>query len=99
MPNYSFECGACKHEFDVFLKMSENDQPTKEKCPKCGKKKVVKNWSEQKNSIAFDTTLTASKVNGGAWKEVIDRVKSQTPKRYHDKLEQSYKMNGGRYVR
>ncbi len=99
MPNYSFKCESCDHSFEVFLKMSECDNPTKENCPNCKKKKIVKDWSAQKNSIAMDTTLTAGKVNGGAWKEVIDKIKKNTPKRLHDKLEQSYKLNGGRFVR
>ncbi len=99
MPNYSFRCKKCSHEFDIFLKMSECDNPIKDKCPKCKKKGIEKNWAMQRNGIAMDTTLTASKVNGGAWKEVIDRVKSNVPQRYHEKLENSYKMNGGRYVR
>lgn len=99
MPNYSYICGQCDHEFEIFLKMSESDKPLKEKCPSCGKKKVTKNWSQQRNGIAMDTTLSATKVNGGAWKEVIDRVKSGVPKRYHEKLENSYKLTGGRYVR
>jgi putative FmdB family regulatory protein len=101
MPNYSFECGACKHEFDVFLKMSENDQPTKEKCPNCGKKKVTKNWGVQRNSIAFDSTLTPTKVCGSAWNEVISRIKGsgQVPKRFHDRLDNAGKGSAVRYVR
>jgi hypothetical protein len=47
----------------------------------------------------MDTTLSPTKVNGGAWKEVMDRVKSNVPKRFHDKLNYSSSMNGGRYVR
>jgi putative FmdB family regulatory protein len=99
MPNYSFKCEGCKHSFELFLKMSESDQPLKEKCPNCKKKKVIKDWSQQSNSIAMDTTLTPTKVNGGAWKEVMDKLKANVPKRYHDKLDYSSKLNGGRFVR
>jgi len=99
MPNYSFKCDGCKHCFELFLKMSENDNPLKEKCPKCKKKKVRRDWDEQKNSIAMDTTLSPTKVNGGAWKEVMDRVKSNVPKRFHDKLDYSSTLKGGRFVR
>jgi putative FmdB family regulatory protein len=100
MPNYSFNCEACDHKFELFLKMSECENPLKEKCPKCKKKKVVRDWADQTNSIAIDTTLTPSKVNGSAWKEVIDKIKNSghVPKRYHDKLENSGR-HAGRYVR
>jgi putative FmdB family regulatory protein len=100
MPNYSFECESCNHQFELFLKMSECDNPLKEKCPCCGKKKIVKNWSQQRNSIGMDMTLTPSKVNGSAWKEVIDKIKGSghVPKRYHDRLDNSG-SHAGRIVR
>jgi len=101
MPNYSFSCEGCNHKFDLFLKMNENDQPTKEKCPKCGKKKVVKNWGAQRNSIAYDSTLTPTKVCGSAWNEVISKIKNSghVPKRYHDRLDNAGKGSAVRYVR
>lgn len=101
MPNYSFECGGCKHEFELFLKMSESDKPLKEKCPNCGKKKVAKNWSAQRNSIAFDATLTPTKVCGSAWNEVISKIKNsgQVPKRFHDRLDNAGKGSSVRFVR
>ncbi|NBO36561.1 zinc ribbon domain-containing protein [bacterium] len=100
MPNYAFKCEKCDHEFELFLKMSESDNPLKEKCPSCGKKKVVKNWETQRNSIAYDMTLTPTKVCGGAWREVIDRIKTNgmVPKRYHDRLDNAGK-GVGRIVR
>jgi putative FmdB family regulatory protein len=100
MPNYAFKCDGCDHKFETFLKMSESDNPLKEKCPSCGKKKIVKDWSDQKNSIAMDVTLTPGKVNGSAWKEVIDKIKNSghVPKRYHDRLDQSH-SHAGRFVR
>lgn len=100
MPNYSFCCNGCDHKFELFLKMSECDKPIKEKCPNCGKKKVKKDWGEQKNSIAMDTTLTPTKVNGSAWNEVIHRIKTSghVPKRYHEKLDNSGR-HAGRYTR
>lgn len=101
MPIYSFECQNCKHAFEEFLKMSESDNPTKQKCSKCGKKKIIKNWSAQRNLIAFDSTLTANKVCGSAWSEVIDKIKKsgQVPKRYHSRLDESGRKTNARYVR
>ena len=37
MPFYEYACGACKKQFEVLQKMS--DAP-KQKCPKCGQKKL-----------------------------------------------------------
>jgi putative FmdB family regulatory protein len=100
MPNYSFKCDGCDHKFETFLKMSESDIPLKQKCPSCGKKKVKKDWSDQRNSIGMDMTLTPAKVNGSAWKEVIDRIKNSgnVPKRFHDRLDNSG-QHAGRIVR
>lgn len=99
MPIYSFKCQACDHDFESFLKMAECNKPTKEKCPSCGKKKVIKNWAAQSNVIAFDTTLTPTKVHGSAWKEVIDKIKhsGQVPKRYHARLDNAG-QHAGRFV-
>lgn len=32
MPTYEYECGVCKHRFDVFQSMKD---PPKKTCPKC----------------------------------------------------------------
>ena len=100
MPNYSFKFDGCDHKFETFLKISESDTPLKEKCPSCGKKKVKKDWSDQRNSIGMDMTLTPAKVNGSAWKEVIDKIKNSghVPKRFHDRLDNSG-QHAGRIVR
>lgn len=99
MPNYSFKCEGCKHTFEEFLKMSENDAPTKKPCPKCNKKKIVKDWSEQRNSVGYDMTLTPTKVCGSAWNEVIDKVKKAAPRHMQDRLEQSRTFNPSRFER
>ena len=99
MPNYSYNCESCDHKFDLFLKMSESDDPLKNKCPSCGKKKVKRDWTENKNSLAVDATLTPSKVNGSAWNEVIDKVKKVAPRSMQERLENSRTFNAGRYVR
>ena len=37
MPTYDYECDACGHTFEVFQGINE---PVKEKCPDCKKKKL-----------------------------------------------------------
>ena len=39
MPTYHYQCKACTHEFEEFQSMSEDPLV---KCPKCGKKKLVR---------------------------------------------------------
>lgn len=34
MPTYDYTCTSCEHDFDLFLKMSQSDDP--QTCPACG---------------------------------------------------------------
>ena len=79
--------------------MKDNDKPTKCPCPKCKKKKVVRNWKDNTNSIAYDATLTPAKVMGNGWNDVINKVKKVAPRHMQDRLEQSRTFNAGRFVR
>jgi hypothetical protein len=83
------------------LSLSDRDLPTKKPCPKCKKKKITRDWGASTPSLAMDATLTPSKVVGSQFKEVIDKIKSsgQVPKRFHEKLDNSSRMNAGRVVR
>lgn len=101
MPNYAFKCENCKHSFDENLFVNDRDKPTKKPCPKCKKKKILRDWGSETQSLGMDTTLNPTKVVGSQFKEVIDKIKSngQVPKRFHEKLDNSAKMNAGRIVR
>jgi len=101
MPSYAFRCEKCDHSFDDTLSVNDRDIPTKNPCPKCKKKKVIRDWGSEKQSLAMDSTLTPQKVVGSQFKEVIDKIKSngQVPKRFHSKLDASANMNAGRIVR
>jgi len=101
MPNYAFKCEKCEHTFDEMLSLSNRDEPLKKPCPKCNKKKIVRDWGASTPSLAMDATLTPQKVVGSQFKEVIDKIKSsgQVPKRFHEKLDNSARMNAGRVVR
>jgi putative FmdB family regulatory protein len=37
MPTYDYQCDACGHSFELFQTIRE---PTKKKCPECGKSKL-----------------------------------------------------------
>jgi putative FmdB family regulatory protein len=39
MPTYDYECSACKHAFELFQSITAAPE---KKCPKCGKKKLVR---------------------------------------------------------
>jgi putative FmdB family regulatory protein len=99
MPNYSFKCENCKHKFELFLKMAENNKPVSEPCPNCKKKKIIKDWSEQANSVGYDMSLTPLKVYGNAWNDIINKVKKVAPQSMQDRLEQSRTFNAGRLER
>lgn len=101
MPNYAYKCEKCEHTFDEMLSYERRDEPIAKPCPACKKKKIVRDWKASTPSLAMDTTLNPSKVVGSQFKEVIDKIKSsgQVPKRFHEKLDNSAKMNAGRVVR
>jgi len=101
MPNYAFKCEKCDHTFDEMLALNDRDVPTKKPCPKCKKKKVIRDWGASTPSLAMDATLTPQKVVGSQFKEVIEKIKNsgQVPKRMHAKLDNSANMNAGRIVR
>jgi putative FmdB family regulatory protein len=101
MPNYAFRCEKCDHTFDESLPVNDRDNPTKKPCPSCKKKKVIRDWGSERQSLGMDATLTPSKVVGSQFKEVIDKIKSggQVPKRLHDRLDNSASMAAGRIVR
>lgn len=97
MPNYSYICLNCDHTFDETHLMKDHDKPMKKPCPKCKKKKIEKNWSLQANAVGVDATMSPTKVMGGAWKEVMDRIKNngQVPKRFHERLDRSTDFRNG----
>ena len=97
MPNYSYICENCDHVFEETHLMKDHDLPMKKPCPKCNKKKVQKNWSAQTNGVHVDSTMSPSKVHGGAWKEMIDKIKTngQVPKRFHERLDRSSDFRNG----
>lgn len=94
MPNYGYVCEGCSYKFEKVLKMSERDVPLKEKCPKCNKKKVNKDFETLLPGLGSDTTLTPDKATGGRWSELMNKMKNGLSKKYHSKLENTKSKTG-----
>ena len=96
MPNYDYMCEACNHPFESFMSYEDREKPTKEPCPECGEKKVIKTIGGFPG-LAADSTLSPDKKTGGQWSETMDRIKAGIPKKYHKNLDKSTNMNGKRW--
>jgi putative FmdB family regulatory protein len=93
MPTYEFRCDDCDVLFEEYLSISNRDKPLKCPCPKC-QSMGVKRAFESFPTVGYDTNLKPT----SDFKELIDTVKNngQVPKRYHDRLDASKNMTGGR---
>lgn len=96
MPTYDYRCEGCEKIWDVYQTISKRDVPCAEKCPHCGEKKVVRHIGEFP-STAADSNLTANKKTGGQWNDLMQKMKSYTPDRFHSKLDQSSSQTGRRW--
>jgi len=96
MPTYDYRCKNCDKIWDSFHTISNRDSPCDEKCPHCGKKKVVRHIGEFPLT-ATDTTLTANKKTGGRWNDLMTKIKDYTPQRLHYKLDKSSSKTGKRW--
>ena len=76
--------------------MNEDNPPSKEPCPECGKKEVTKAVS-MPAGLGSDSTLTPDKVTGGDWSEMMGRIKKNLPKRLHHKIDKSTSRTGRRW--
>jgi len=94
MPSYGFRCEKCEHRFDEFLSMNERDAPLTKACPKCKKKKVVREFDNYTQNIGSDATLNANKATGGQWNELMGRMKKGVAKRYHKNLDIASSQTG-----
>ena len=94
MPTYDYKCKACEHAFEEIHLIEDREVPTKNPCPKCGKKEIFKSWAGVTPALAADTTLTPDKKTGGQWSEMMGRVKKGLPKRYHRGIDKSTNMSG-----
>ena len=89
MPNYDYKCATCNHAFEAFMTYEEREKPCDEPCPECG----IGGFP----GIAADSTLTPDKKTGGQWSEMMNKVKSGIPKKYHGGIDKSTNMTGKRW--
>lgn len=69
MPTYEYQCGACEHQFSMFLPMSRSgDRPP---CPECGAEQTIKRVS-QNLSVIFA---------GDDWSTKNNRIRGQMAKK------------------
>lgn len=97
MPTYDYRCESCDHLFESVQMMADDMKPTKEPCPKCGKKEIIKSWAGVTPGLGADHNLTPDKKTGGQWSEMMGRIKNNIPKKYHQGLDKSTNMNGKRW--
>ena len=86
MPLYEYECKKCQIVFEQIQSVSQRDQAQGEDC-EC---------FDVKRKEVYETTMGCdANIKPPSWfKEKIDRIKESTPKRFHDKLDQSKNRDG-----
>ena len=94
MPIYEYSCADCGHEFTEVLTVSNRDKPLSEPCPKCGANEVEKLVSA--TTMGVDMKVTPDSKTGGDWSRMMDRIKKNTPERYHSGLDRSTSRSGGK---
>jgi putative FmdB family regulatory protein len=94
MPIYAFVCESCEHTFEETLSMKDNTVPLSNPCPKCKKKKIVRNYVGESVAMAVDSTISANKATGGAWNELMAKMKPGMPKRFRRNLDAASERRG-----
>ena len=94
MPIYEYRCEKCQHVFDEVLSVSNRDNPLSEPCPQCSEKSVKKLVSATRMGV--DMNVTPDKKPGGDWSSLMEKVKNNTPERYHGNLDRASSRSGGR---
>lgn len=95
MPTYAFMCEKCDNKFEETLSMANNDIPLKSPCPKCHKKAVIRDYGNESVGMALDATLSPNKATGGAWNELMAKIKPGIPARFRRSLDAASERRGG----
>ena len=90
MPIYEYTCKKCNHVHDEMRSIDSRDSPID--CPECEHKECSRNITGAMGAV--DTNLTADRVTGGQYSELMDKMKRGTPKSYHKNLDRSTSRNG-----
>ena len=96
MPSYDYKCESCEEIWDIFTSIGNRDKACKEKCPHCGKKKVIRHIGTFP-SMTTDSELTPNKKTGGQWNDLMGKMKNYTPERYHQRLDNASSQTGKRW--
>ena len=97
MPTYPFSCEKCKNTFDLYLPMSEREQPLSEPCPKCNEMGVKRDYTSFSQPLASDTNMTPDKKTNGQWGRLMSRMKKGLNKKYHATLDNASNRTGRKW--
>ena len=87
MPVYGFICDNCGEKFDRFLSISNREQPLTESCGKCSHKSIRRDYENQTSALTADSLVTPNKKTGGAWNELMSKMKKGLPRHTHANLD------------
>lgn len=87
MPVYGFICDNCGEKFDRFLSISNREQPLTESCGKCSHSSIRRDYENQTSALTADSLVTPNKKTGGAWNELMSKMKKGLPRHTHANLD------------
>jgi putative FmdB family regulatory protein len=79
MPQYTYQCTSCKHDFERLLKIADLHQPTLEPCPACGAEGHVQKTILGAPAIGDAVRLGVRRTDQG-FKEVMQKIHAANPK-------------------
>lgn len=93
MPTYGYICDNCGEKFDRVLSISNRELPLNESCEKCNHKSIRRDYENQYSAITADSLVTPNKATGGAWNELMAKMKPGLPKYTHANLDNATNRN------
>ena len=89
MPTYSYICNGCGNKTEQFLPISKREEPLSETCEKCGKQEIKRDFENQTVALASDAMVTPNSKTGGAWNELMTKMKKGLPQHAHANLDRA----------
>ena len=93
MPVYGFICDNCGEKFDRFLTISGREEPLKESCKSCNHNSIRRDYENQTSALTADSAVTPNKKTGGAWNELMAKMKPGLPTYTHANLYKATNRN------